>query len=166
MSPLRTHDVPDEIDPSDWTLRVTGAVSEQLCIDRGELLEFPVETVTDDFECIEGWIAEGLSWRGIRVGSILNRAGLEADADYVLVHAMDGEYACSFSRDRVADALLAVELDDHPLPVEHGGPARLVPTASESDCWESVKWVITLEVLDSEPVAGDTAQKIATSRLE
>jgi hypothetical protein len=41
-----------------------------------------------------------------------------------------------------------------------------VPTASESDCWESVKWVTTLEVLDSDQVAGDTAQKIATSRLE
>lgn len=165
MSQLRTHDVPDEIDPSGWTLQVTGAVSEPLRIDRTELLEFPLETVTDDFECIEGWNAEDLSWRGIRVGSVLDHADLKADADYVLVHAMDGEYACSFSLDRVVDALLAVELDDQPLPVEHGGPARLVPTTADSDCWESVKWVTTLEVRDSDPVSGDTAGEIATSRL-
>ncbi|WP_435075214.1 molybdopterin-dependent oxidoreductase [Halorubrum sp. HHNYT27] len=166
MSQLRTHGVPDGIDSGDWTLQVTGAVSEPLRITREELLEFPLETVTDDFECVEGWIAEGLSWRGIRVGSVLNRADPEADADYVLVHSMDGEYACSFRRDRIADALLAVELDGRPLPVEHGGPARLVPTTGDSDCWESVKWVTSLAVHDSEPVAGDTAEDIATGRLE
>lgn len=166
MSQLQTHNVPDEVDPSDWTLRVTGAVSEPLRMDREELLDFPVETVMDDFECVEGWIAEDLSWRGIRVGSVLNRADPEAGSDHVLVHAMDDEYACSFPLDRVVDALLAVELDHQPLPVEHGGPARLVPTTTDSDCWESVKWVTTLEVYDSEPVAGDTAEKIATSRLE
>lgn len=166
MSQLRTHDVPDEIDPSDWTLRVTGAIANPLRIERRELLEFPIETVIDDFECIEGWIAEDLLWRGVRVRSILNRAEPQTDADYILVHAMDGEYACSFPIDRVADAFLAVELDGQPLPLEHGGPARLVPTTTDSDCWQSVKWVKTLEVRDSEPVAGDTAKKIATSRLE
>ncbi|WP_144926930.1 molybdopterin-dependent oxidoreductase [Halorubrum salsamenti] len=166
MSQLRTHSVPDEIDPNEWTLRVTGAVSEPLRVKRGELSEFPLETVTEDFECVEGWIAEGLSWRGIRVGSVLNRAAPEADADYVLVRSMDGEYACSFRRDRVADALLAVELGDRPLPVEHGGPARLVPTTGDSDCWESVKWVTALEVRRSEPVVDDTAENIATGRLE
>ncbi|WP_050032683.1 molybdopterin-dependent oxidoreductase [Halorubrum halophilum] len=166
MSQLRTHNVPDAIDPSEWTLRVTGAVSEPLRIRREELPEFPLETVTEDFECVEGWIAEDLSWRGIRVSSILNRATPEADADYVLVRSMDGEYACSYQRDRVDDALIAVELDGRPLPLEHGGPARLVPTTGDSDCWESVKWVTTLEVCTSEPAADDTAENIATSRLE
>jgi DMSO/TMAO reductase YedYZ molybdopterin-dependent catalytic subunit len=166
MSQLRTHEVPAEIDPSDWTLQVTGAVSNPLRIDQEELLEFPVETVVDDFECIEGWVAEDLSWQGIRLSSVLNRADPESEADYVLVHAMDDEYACSFSIDRVADALLAVEIDDQPLPVKHGGPARLVPTTTDSDCWESVKWVTTIDVRDSKPVTGDTAEKIAISRLK
>lgn len=84
MSQLRTHNVPDEIDQSDWTLQVTGAVSEPLRIDQEELLEFPLETVTDDCQCVEGWIAEDLSWRGIRVGSVLNRADPETDTDYLL----------------------------------------------------------------------------------
>ncbi|MFB6110252.1 MAG: molybdopterin-dependent oxidoreductase [Halodesulfurarchaeum sp.] len=88
------------------------------------MLEFPLETVTDDFECIEGWTAEDLSWRGIRIGSILDHAESGTDADYVLVHSMGGEYACSFPIDRVVDALLAVELDEQLLPVAHGGPAR------------------------------------------
>lgn len=165
MSDLRTHDVPDEVDPSDWTLRVTGAVAEPLRVEREDLAAFPVETVTDDFECVEGWVAEDLSWQGVRVSSVLDRADPTIDDGYVLVHAMDGDYACSVPRARAADALLAFRLDGEPLPVTHGGPARFVPTDSGADCWESVKWVDGLEVSDSEPVAGDTAEEIALNRV-
>jgi len=166
MTELKTHTVPEEVDPNDWTLSVTGAVSDPFQVDRDELLEFPLESVVDDFECIEGWIANDLAWRGIRVGSILDRAKPILEADYVLVHAVDGDYACLFPRDRVDNALLALTLDGQPLPVEHGGPARLVPTSDESDCWESVKWVKVLEVREEKPETGDTAKQIATSRLE
>lgn len=166
MADLRTHDIPDGIEPNDWTLRVTGAVSRTLHIERTELTEFPNKTVTDDFTCVEGWVAKDLSWRGVVVGSILNRAEPTVDNGYVLVHSMDGDYACSFRRNRVKDALLAFELDGDRLPVEHGGPARLVPTDVDSDCWESVKWVSEFEVTETDPVAGDTAEEIATGRLD
>jgi DMSO/TMAO reductase YedYZ molybdopterin-dependent catalytic subunit len=165
MSDLRTHDVPDGVDPSDWSLRVTGAVAEPLRIDREDLASFPVETVTEDFSCVEGWVAAGLSWQGVRVSAVLDRAGPTVDDGYVLVHAMDGDYACSVPRDRAADALLAVELDGEPLAVTHGGPARFVPTDGGADCWESVKWVTELDVRASKPVAGDTAEEIALDRV-
>lgn len=165
MSDLRTHDVPDEVDPSDWTLSVTGAVAEPIRVERDGLAAFPVETVTEDFECVEGWVAAGLSWQGVRVSSVLDRANPTVDDGYVLVHAMDGDYACSFPQARAADALLAFRLDGDSLPVTHGGPARFVPTDDGADCWESVKWVTALEVRDSEPVAGDTAEEIAMDRV-
>ncbi|EMA27821.1 molybdopterin-dependent oxidoreductase [Haloarcula japonica] len=165
MTALQTHDVPDEIDPSEWSLRVTGAVSHPLHIEQTELSQYPAETVSEDFECVQGWVAEGLSWRGIRVDSILKQAEPTVEDGYVLVHAMDGDYACSFLRDRAADALLAVGLDGEELPVEHGGPARLVPTDAESDCWESVKWVTALELTHSAPADEDTAEEIALGRL-
>jgi DMSO/TMAO reductase YedYZ molybdopterin-dependent catalytic subunit len=165
MSDLRTHDVPDEVEPSDWTLRVTGAVAEPLRVEREDLASFPVETVTEDFECVEGWVAEGLSWQGVRVSSVLDRADPTIDEGYVLVHAMDGDYACSVPRSRAAESLLAFRLDGEPLPVTHGGPARFVPTDGGADCWESVKWVTALEIRASEPVAGDTAKEIALDRI-
>jgi DMSO/TMAO reductase YedYZ molybdopterin-dependent catalytic subunit len=84
---------------------------------------------------------------------------------------MDGEYACGYPLDRLDGALLeldgallALELDGDPLPVEHGGPARLVPATAESDCWESVKWMARIELLADEPE--DTARDLALSRLE
>lgn len=166
MSGLQTHEVPEEVEQSEWALRVSGAVSRPLRFEREELTELSVETFTADFECVEGWVAESLSWRGVRVGTVLDRADPAVEDGYVLAHAMDGDYACSFPRSRVTDALLAVELDGEPLPVTHGGPARLVPTDTGSDCWESVKWVSELEIKESEPVTADTAKEIATDRLE
>lgn len=165
MTDLQTHGVPDEIDPTEWSLQVTGSVSQSLCIERGALAEFPIERVSDDFECVQGWVAEDLSWRGVRVDTILDRAEPSTDDGSVLVHAMDGHYACSVPMERASDALLAFELDGEPLPVEHGGPARFVPTDAGADCWESVKWVVTLEVRCSEPDERDTAEDIAIGRL-
>lgn len=162
---LKKQDVPDEIEPGDWTLRVTGAVPQPLHLEREELEKFPVETVTLDFRCAEGWRAEDISWRGVRVTDVIDRADQTVEDGYVLVHAADGDYACSFPLDRVGDALLAFELDGETLPVEHGGPVRFVPT-DRSECWESVKWVSELEVIDSEPVAENTAREIALERLE
>lgn len=166
MSGLESHAVPDEVEPGDWQLRVTGAVASPLRLGPAELADLPATTVAADFECREGWVAEDLSWRGIRVDRLLERADPTIEDGYVLVRAMDGDYACAFPRDRVAEAVLAVELDGEALPVEHGGPARLVPTHEGSDCWESVKWVSKLDVRAAEPTDADTAKEVAVGRLE
>ena len=141
-------------------------MSSPLRLDRSALTDLPAATVAEDFECREGWVAEDLSWRGIRVEHLLDRAAPTVEDGHVLVRAMDGEYACAFPMDRVADAVLAFELDGDALPVEHGGPARLVPTDDGSDCWESVKWVSALDVRATEPTDDDTAKGIAVGRLE
>ena len=166
MTELERHPVPDGVDPTDWSLEVTGAVDRPLRLSRRELAALPLETATDDFACVEGWTAEGLEWRGVPLVAVLERAAPTDDARYGLVRAMDGDYACSFPLERLADALLALELDGDPLPVAHGGPARLVPAAADGDCWEHVKWVSSIR-LGREPFsAADTAERIARSRIE
>jgi DMSO/TMAO reductase YedYZ molybdopterin-dependent catalytic subunit len=165
MTDLQVHDVPAGVDPDEWRLDVTGAVTRDLALSRSDLAAFESETFTDDFECVEGWVAADLTWRGVRVGDVLAEADPDAGSSHALVAAMDGEYACSFPLERIAEAVLAVELDGDPLPVEHGGPARLVPTG-DADCWESVKWVSEVRVTQTTPANRDTAERIARSRLE
>ncbi|MFC4543164.1 molybdopterin-dependent oxidoreductase [Halosolutus amylolyticus] len=166
MSDLRTHDVPAAVDPDGWTLSVTGTVDRSLRLTPDDLASFPLETAADDFACVEGWVADGLSWRGVRVGTVLDRAGLTEGSEYALVRAMDGDYACSFSLDRLRESILALELDGESLPVEHGGPARLVPIDSERNCWEHIKWVSAIEVGETPFSDADTAKDLALSRIE
>jgi len=165
MTDLQVHDVPAEVDTDEWRLDVTGAVARDLALSRSDLASFDTETFTEDFECVDGWVAADLTWRGVRVGDVLAEADPAADSSHALVAAMDGEYASSFPLKRLGDAVLAVELDGDPLPVGHGGPARLVPTG-DADCWESVKWVSEVRVTETAPANRDTAERIARSRLE
>lgn len=166
MSELRTHDVPPEVDPEGWSLRVDGTVGRSLRLTRDDLASYPLETAAEDFECVEGWVAEGLSWRGVRVETILERAEPSEESEYGLVRAVDGDYACSFSLERLSSAILALELDGEALPVEHGGPARLVPVGADSDCWESIKWVSEIQVGETPFSGADTAKGLALSRIE
>lgn len=166
MGDLRTHDVPAEIDPEEWTLRVSGTVDRSLRLTPDDLASFPLETAAEDFECVEGWVAEGLSWRGVRLETILERAGPTEDSEHGLVRAMDGDYACSFPLDRLSSAILALELDGEALPVEHGGPARLVPVDADRDCWESIKWVSEIRIGGTPFSQADTAKGLALSRIE
>jgi DMSO/TMAO reductase YedYZ molybdopterin-dependent catalytic subunit len=165
MDKLKSHPVPDSIDLQGWQLSITGAVSQPLHLTRDDLKTLPEGEFTDDFTCVEGWRAQNLLWRGIRVEAVLSQASPTADATHVLVHAMDGDYASSFPIERVRNALLAVELDGEPLSVDHGGPARLVPTDDGADCWESIKWVSEIEVMESDPAGRDTAKRIALNRV-
>lgn len=163
MDGLPRHDVPDELPTDEWTLAVRGSVREPRTFDAADLAAFPMETFSGDFECEAGWVAEGLSWRGVRVGDLLESVGPAPESQYALVRAADGDYACSFPLDRLETAVLSLELDGEPLPTEHGGPARLIPTG-DGDCWESVKWVDSI-ALTAEPPE-DTAREIALSRME
>ncbi|AUV81540.1 molybdopterin-binding oxidoreductase [Salinigranum rubrum] len=162
MSGLETHEVPEAVETDGWRLTVDGCVDRRLSLSHDDLRAMELASATGDFSCVEGWTATDLSWRGVRVVDLLRCAGPDEEAAFALVHAMDGEYACGYSLDDFGGALLALELDGEPLPVEHGGPARLVP-AGDSDCWESVKWVSRIELHATEPA--DTARELALSRL-
>ncbi|MFB6131296.1 MAG: molybdopterin-dependent oxidoreductase [Salinigranum sp.] len=163
MNELEVHDVPDAVEPEGWRLVVDGRVDRRVVLTPDELRSMALVTVAGEFSCVEGWTAPDLTWRGVGIADLLARARPGRDAEFALVRAMDGEYACGFPIDRLSEALLAIELDGEALPVEHGGPARLVP-ADESDCWESVKWVARIELRADRP--DDTARDLALSRIE
>jgi hypothetical protein len=93
MTDIERHPITDDADA--WTLGVTGSVDRPLTLTRDDLSGYSLAPFHEDFDCEAGWTAEGLSWRRTRVGTLLDRAGPAEDAAYVLVRAMDGDYACS-----------------------------------------------------------------------
>lgn len=154
------------IDPAAYRLIVTGAVVTPLQLSLDDLRAFPQQTVTADFSCLEGWVAENRTWQGVSLRSVLERACLLPEARYVVAYAADyqGEYNVLLSREEALapTALLALGREGLPLTHDHGAPVRLqVPGV---DCFTQAKWVLRIEaLLEPVPVKGP---EIALDRLK
>lgn len=147
-------------DPAAWRLRVDGLAGEPLDLDLRDLAAMPQQLMVDDFSCLEGWTVPGLRWRGVAVADLLDRAGAPPEAAWVQISAADFSLPLPIADAR--GALLALEVNDEPLPAEHGGPARLVVPGGE--CFTSIKWTERMELRAE---AGDnSARRIALDRLE
>ncbi len=147
-------------DPATWRLRIDGLVDTPLDLDLGDLAAMPQQLMVDDFSCLEGWTVPGLRWRGVAVADLLDRAAAPPEAAWVQLSADDFSLPLPIAEARTA--LLALEVNDEPLPAEHGGPARLVVPGGE--CFTSIKWTERIEVR-AEP-ADNSARRIALARLE
>jgi DMSO/TMAO reductase YedYZ molybdopterin-dependent catalytic subunit len=85
----------------------------------------------------------------VRVGDLLERAGVQPSATHVIEHAEFGYTTNVPLVDITAgDAIVAYAHDGAPLEAIHGGPVRIV--IPHLYFWKSAKWVRQLEL-----VAGD-----------
>lgn len=140
------------VDASSWKLRVTGMVENEIEISFAELLELPMIESYVTLMCVSnevgGSLAGNAKWLGHPVRDILARAKPLAGADMVLSTSIDGWTASTpldvlLEIDR--DCLLAVGMNDEPLPLEHGFPARLVVPGLYGYV-SATKWVVELKV--------------------
>ena len=136
-----------EPDLSDWSLEVFGLVDRPFTLTWDELRALPAVEVVVDIHCVTKWSKFDMTWRGVRIRDLLDRAGLQPGATHVLQHAEGGYTTNTPLADLLGDdCLIAYEYDGHALEGEHGYPARtFVPHLY---FWKSAKWVRALEVLD------------------
>ncbi len=148
-------------DTTAWRLTIDGAVRNPVQLDLQSIQALPNEVLDAPFRCEDGREVENLRWRGVALARLLTDASPEPGARFVAVHA--GNFIAVLSLDDVRrqSALLAWELNGAPLPVEHGGPLRLVMPGAV--CYESVKWVQRLELRTTPGKA--TARYIALTRI-
>ena len=158
---VKTESPPDAATTSAWALTIAGAVEDTHSLSRADIRELVDEVENPDRTVVEDWNGDGHRWRGARVDDLLAQAAPDPDAAYALVHAMDGDYSCSFPLDRLGEALLAIELDGDRVPAERGGPARLLVVDDSADCWESMKWVSRIDVRTDNPASEATSEPLA-----
>jgi DMSO/TMAO reductase YedYZ molybdopterin-dependent catalytic subunit len=149
-------DPPAHADPARWTVTLTGAVADPQTVRASDLAALETVSVEAATGC-EGETTAPDRWRGVRAATLLDRARPRTDASHALVRSADPDFACGFDLDRLRDALLAVRLGGDPIPTERGGPVRLL--VDDADCWERVKWVSRIDVLDEPPGEADTARQ-------
>jgi len=146
---------PADPDPSRWTVRLTGALADPRTVRASDLAALETESVAASTSC-DDETASSERWRGVRVGTVLDRARPRKGASHALVRSADADFACGFDLARLREAFLAVRLDGDPIPTERGGPVRLL--VDDADCWERVKWVSRIDVRETPPDEDDTAR--------
>ncbi|MEU8611993.1 molybdopterin-dependent oxidoreductase, partial [Actinoplanes sp. NPDC048791] len=177
---VRNHTSTPIIDAADWRLRLFGAGLRHgpVSLTYEELRSLPSETVTATVECAgngrsyfttqQGQTVSGTAWklggvgvarwRGVRLSTVLRRAGLSRHAVDVLPAGLDPNFVSGGVdlgpvrrplplRKALHDVLLAYEMNGEPLPADHGHPVRLVVPG-----WigiASIKWLGSIEVSDA-----------------
>ena len=145
--PVLTYGATPHADLRTWDFRCFGLVDEEVSWTWKEFLELPRVEVTSDIHCVTRWSRLDNRWEGVAVREILRRVRVRPEAAAVLAHTEEGYTTNVALADLDAeDALLALKHDGEDLPLEHGGPCRLV--VPRLYFWKSAKWVRSLEFLD------------------
>ncbi|HEX3176473.1 MAG TPA: molybdopterin-dependent oxidoreductase [Methylomirabilota bacterium] len=164
------------VDVAAWRLRVDGLVERPLELDYAMLTQLPATEVTAVLECFGNPVEPDVAtrrvgnvvWRGVRLGELLERAGVSAEARYVCPEGLDsGTFAGVHSERYVkdlplaraldADVLVAWAMNGAPLSPEHGFPARVfVPGYFGTN---AVKWLCRLTL------AAERPESLFTTRL-
>ncbi len=139
------------IDPTTWTLKITGMVENEVELTFAELLALPLEESTTTLTCVSNPVGGDLignaTWLGYPVRLLLARAKPRPGADMVLSRSEDGWTASTplevLTDDR--NAILAVGMNGVPLPLEHGYPVRMVVPGLYGYV-SATKWVVELNV--------------------
>jgi DMSO/TMAO reductase YedYZ molybdopterin-dependent catalytic subunit len=141
-----------QIDPTTWSLRIHGMVEEEVVIGWDELLALPLEESWTTLVCVSNPVGGDLignaKWLGYPVRELLARARPTSGADMVLSRSIDGFTAgtpLASLTDEGIDAILAVGMNDEPLPPEHGFPVRMVVPGLYGYV-SATKWITELEV--------------------
>src|SRR5216110_3081210 len=136
-------------DPKDWDLRVDGSVEKPLRLTYDEFLRLPSAKVTSPFHCVTGWTTFDNEWVGITIREVAERAQIRPTARFATFRCGDG-YTTSHPLTVLydSDVLLTYQWDGKPLPIEHGGPVRLL--VPKRYAYKSAKWVRAVTFTDQE----------------
>jgi DMSO/TMAO reductase YedYZ molybdopterin-dependent catalytic subunit len=142
----------------DWQLEVGGLVDRPLRLSLRDLRAMPSRTQITRHDCVEGWSCIG-KWTGVPLGTVLQRAGLQRNARYIVFFCADSLEESFFGKGNkyyesvdLVDAfhpqtILAYEMNDIPLPVPYGAPLRL--RVERQLGYKMAKYIMRIEAVES-----------------
>ena len=136
--------VQPEIPLDKWRLTIDGLVDTPTVWRWDDILAQPAFEDVSDMHCVTAWSRFDNRWRGVSALHLLSAVQPKAEANHVIFHSYD-TYTTNVALDAFADddVLLATHHDGQPIPVEHGGPLRVI--MPKWYLWKSAKWVKRIE---------------------
>lgn len=139
------------IDPAEWTLRISGLVERPVTLTYDELLAMPMVERYVTLACVSNEVGGDLignaKWLGVPLADVLALAAPTELAEQIVGRSVDG-FTAGFPiglADDGREALVAVGMNDEPLPFAHGFPARLVVEGVYGYV-SATKWLAEIEL--------------------
>jgi DMSO/TMAO reductase YedYZ molybdopterin-dependent catalytic subunit len=150
------------VDLASWSLRVFGMVDKEVRLTFAELLQLPLIERYVTIACVSNEVGGNLvgnaKWTGPKLSDVLAMAGVQDGATQIVPRSVDGwtaGFPTAWINDPAhpRDAIIAVKMNDAPLPAAHGFPARLIVPGLygyvSATKWLSEIELTTLEAIDA-----------------
>ncbi len=125
--------VTPNVDATTWSLRIHGLVDREIRLTYADLAELPLFEQYVTISCVSNEVGGNLvgnaKWTGVRLRDVLAMAGVQASATQLVGRSVDGWTAgmpTAWVMDESRQPMIALKMNDEPLPRIHGFPARLI----------------------------------------
>ena len=152
--------IPPSVDRATWKLLVHGMVDREITLTYDELVALPLVEQYVTIACVSNVVGGDLvgnaKWTGVRLRDVLEMAGVQPDADQLIGESVDGFTAgmpVAWIMDAARTPMIAVAMNDAPLPREHGYPARLIVPGLYGYV-SATKWLASLALTRFDRVEG------------
>lgn len=113
----------------DWVMKVNKMNGESFNVTLKDLKVLPKTEIVYDFKCVEGW-DQIQHWGGVKFSDFIQHYKLEDQAklQYVGFSTPNEKYYVGIDMPSAMhpQTILAYEVNEKPLPAEHGQPLRLI----------------------------------------
>jgi len=148
------------VDVAQWSLRIHGLVDRETTLTWDELLALPMFEQYVTIACVSnevgGRLVGNAKWTGARLREVLELAGVQTAATQLVGRSVDGFTAgmpTAWIMDPTREPMIAVKMNDEPLPPDHGFPARLIVPGLYGYV-SATKWLSELELTTLEGFDG------------
>ncbi len=148
------------VNTDDWTLRIHGLVDRETTLTWAQLLQLPMFEQYVTIACVSNEVGDKLvgnaKWTGVRLRDVLDIAGVQPSATQLVGRSVDGWTAgmpTAWVMDPNREPMIALEMNDEPLPPNHGYPARLIVPGLFGYV-SATKWLKELELTTLEAFDG------------
>src|SRR4029453_11761557 len=148
------------VDTDTWTLRIHGLVDRETTLTWAQLIALPMFEQYVTLSCVSnevgGKLVGNAKWTGVRLRDVLAIAGVQASATQLVGRSVDGFTAgmpTAWVMDPSREPMIALKMNDEPLPRNHGYPARLVVPGLYGYV-SATKWLTELELTTLEGFNG------------
>jgi DMSO/TMAO reductase YedYZ molybdopterin-dependent catalytic subunit len=148
------------VDAATWRLRVHGLVDHEVSLSYTELADLPLLEQYVTIACVSNEVGGNLvgnaKWTGVRLREVLAMAGVQSAATQLVGRSVDGWTAgmpTAWVMDPAREPMIALQMNDAPLPKNHGYPARLIVPGLYGYV-SATKWLAELELTTLEAFNG------------